>query len=238
MAADNSTNEALDARVARNRRAIYTGLKPFFPEDELLAAVSLWQVRYSDGPAYALHGFLNDICANEPLRQMRNEVHRSLRQALFGPDEALESDPLLQIERWKNTQRDVIASTKTDRAAQNNMPRKPRTLVFESLFERFLALIEERQHISLQIRGHIDRHLEKILSNGPASIQVSRWLGGKQARLDDGLEVAEMRAILHMAYVLACEYVGPVATDSMLAEAVRHCEAQELSRQFPPREFL
>lgn len=241
MASDLSNYDALDARVARNRRAIYTGLKPFFPEDELMAALSLWQARYSAGPAYALHGFVNEICASEALRQMRNEVHRSLRQALFGPDEALEGDPLLQVERW-NHGRDGMgamgAPVLAMHAAAGKASAKPNTLIFESVFEDFLHLIEEKQPISLQIRSYIDMHLGKVLSNGPVSVQVSRWLRGKQPRLDNGLEVAEMRTILHMAYVLACEYIGPVSADSLLAQAVRHCEGQELSRQFSPRELL
>lgn len=238
MASDISSYDALDARVARNRRAIYTGLKPFFAEDELMAALSLWQARYSAGPAYALHGFVNEICASEALRQMRNDVHRSLRQALFGPDEALAHDPLLQVERWSSTQGSAIAFASTLQAMPGAISSKPRTLVFESVFEDFLHLIEEKQPISLQIRNYIDMHLGKVLSNGPVSVKVSRWLRGKQAHLDDGLDVAEMRTILHMAYVLACEYLGPVSADSLLAQAVRHCEGQELSRQFSPRELL
>lgn len=236
MAADLNSNGALDARVARNRRAIYTGLKPFLAEDELMAALSLWQARYSDGPAYALHGFVNEICASEPLRQMRNEVHRSLRQALFGPDDALDVDPLLQVERWNHGRNSMPASA--IQVVAGKAPARPSTLIFESVFEDFLHLIEEKQPISLQIRSYIDTHLGKVLSNGPVSVQVSRWLRGKQARLDDGLDVAEMRTLLHMAYVLACEYIGPTAADHMLAQAVRHCERQELARQFSPRELL
>lgn len=229
---------ALDARVARNRRAIYTGLKPFLAEDELLTALSLWQARYSDGPAYALHGFVNEICSSEPLRQMRNDIHRSLRQALFGPDEALDSDPLLQIERWNHARGSMGTPAPAMHAMPGKAQGKPRTQIFESVFEDFLHLIEEKQPISLQIRSYIDMHLGRILSNGPVSVQVSRWLRGKQAHLDDGLDLAEMRTILHMAYVLACEYIGPIAADNMLAQAVHHCEGQDLSRQFSPREFL
>jgi hypothetical protein len=238
MASDIRNHEPLDARVTRNRRAIYTGLKPFFTEDELLAALSLWQTRYSDGPAYALHGFVNEICASEPLKQMRNDVHRGLRQALFGPDEALEPDPLLQIERWNNARDHAGTPAAAMHGIPAKTPRKPGTLIFEAVFEDFLHLIEEKQPISLQIRSYIDMHLGKVLSNGPVSVQVSCWLRGKQPNLADGLDVTEMRTILHMAYVLACEYMGPVAADNLLAQAVRHCEAQELSRQFSPRKFL
>jgi hypothetical protein len=238
MAADLSSNGALDARVTRNRRAIYTGLKPFLAEDELMAALSLWQARYSEGPAYALHGFVNEICASEPLRQMRNDVHRSLRQALFGPDEALDGDPLLQVERWHHGRDGMGAPALAMPALAGKASAKPSTLIFESVFEDFLHLIEEKQPISLQIRSYIDMHLGKVLSNGPVSVQVSRWLRGKQPRLDNGLELAEMRTLLHMAYVLACEYIGPTAADHMLAQAVRHCERQELARQFSPRKLL
>lgn len=238
MAEENGTEEALSVRVARNRRAIYTGLKPFFPDDELIAALSLWQARYSEGPAYALHGYLNEICASEPLRQLRNDMHRSLRQALFGPDEALESDPLLQIERWNHTRNKASPPPQAAGAIQSNLPGRPRTQVFALLFEHFLELIDEEQPISLQIRAYIDSHLGKVLSNGPISVQVSRWLRGKESRLDDGLELTEMRAILHMAYVLACEYVGPIAADKVLSAAIRHVESQDMARQFPPRELL
>lgn len=238
MAAENGTDEVLDVRVARNRRAIHTGLKPFLPEDELIAALSLWQARYSDGPAYALHGFLNEICASEPLRQLRNDMHRSLRQALFGPDEALENDPLLQIERWNHTHSKASPPAQAGGAIQSKPPGRPRTQIFALLFEHFLELIEQEQPISLQVRAYIDSHLGKMLSNGPVSVQVSRWLRGKESRLDDGLELTEMRAILHMAYVLACEYVGPIAADKMLSAAVRHGESQDIARQFSPRELL
>lgn len=238
MTSKNIASDALDVRVARNRRAIYTGLKPFFPEDELIAALSLWQTRYSDGPAYALHGFINDICTSEPLKQIRNDLHRSLRQALFGPDEALENDPLLQIERWNSARGKAGTAAQADNVIQNKPPLRPKTQVFELLFEHFLALIEEEGHIGLQIRGYIDSHLDRILSNGPVSVQVSGWLRGKQVHLDDCMELTEMRAILHMAYVLACEYVGPIETDKMLSAAVRYCESQDIARQFSPREFL
>lgn len=231
MAAHDLTADVLDARVARNRRAIYTGLKPFLPEDELMAALALWQARHAHGPAYALHGFLNEICTSAALKALRNDMHRSLRQALFGPDEALEPDPLLQIERWNSKGR-------TGTAGAKETPQSPETTVFETLFERFLQLIDEVQPVSLHIRSHIDVHLGRIVANGPLSVRVSRWLLGKQPRLDDGVKTLELRALLHLAYVLACEYVGPTAADSRLAEAVRQCEALEAARQCPPREFL
>lgn len=238
MTEDVSNHDPLEARVARNRRAIYTGLKPFLAEDELMAALSLWQSRYSAGPAYALHGFVNEVCASEPLKQIRNEMHRSLRQSLFGPDEALDGDPLLQIERWRHAQNGATKSGEAASALPGKVASKPSTLIFEAVFDDFLLLIEERQPISLQIRSYLDMHLGGLLSNGPVSVQVSRWLRGRQLRLDDGLEVAEMRTLLHMAYVLACEYIGPTPSDHLLAQAVRQSESLELARQFSPRELL
>jgi hypothetical protein len=229
-----------DMRVARNRRAIYTGLKPFLPEDELIAALALWQNRFSSGQAYALHGFLGEICTTAQLRQIRSDIHRSLTHALFGPEEALESDPLSLIQRWNSARENGKAAARKIAAEQRKVPSTPMTLVFESFFEHFMALLEEEQQVSHQIREYIHMHLEKILSTGtgPKAAQVSKWLRGRQAYLENGLTLDEMRAILHIAYVLACQYIGPVTTDRLLSEAVRHSESLDLSRQFSPRSFL
>jgi hypothetical protein len=229
-----------DIRVARNRRAIYTGLKPFLPEDELIAALALWQNRFSSGQAYALHGFLGEICTTAQLKQIRNDIHRSLTHALFGPEEALESDPLSLIQRWNSNRESAKGAAQKIPVEQRKVPSTPMTLVFETFFEHFLVLLEEAQQVSHPIRDYLDTHLEKILTTGtgPKAAQVSRWLRGRQAYLENGLSLDEMRAILHIAYVLACQYIGPIATDRLLSEAVRHCESLDLSRQFSPRSFL
>lgn len=233
-----------DKRIARNRRAIYTGLKPYLPADELIDAMILWQLRYSTGQAYALHSFLSDLGNNNNyLKMIRSDLHRSLTAALFGPDEALEDDPMTQIERQISSRKDsspasIMPKIPPSASKQEAPPASPMTLVFEAFLGRFLDSLDNEHDTGLQVREYLVSHLDKIPLEGLTANNVADWLFGRQQRLANGLSHPEMRALLHIAYVLACEYIGPVVTDKLLADAVRHGESLGLSRQFTPRSFL
>jgi hypothetical protein len=47
-----------------------------------------------------------------------------------------------------------------------------------------------------------------------------------------------MRRILHLAYVLACDYYGPTFADKLLAACIKSAESLPQARRYAPPELL
>jgi len=107
------------------RRAVYTGLSPFFEGDALTSAVKLWEKEYSYKPHYGYSEFLSKISKTKDLRLQRMKMLGSIFVALDQPKQAL-----MHV--------DFAAIPKSTRADK-------RCLVFESFINNLLSNVPSIQ---------------------------------------------------------------------------------------------
>lgn len=185
--------------IAIRRRAIYTGLKPFMAEEQLLDALQHWESHYSTAPRFTLQRFVSELCGEGTLRSRRADVLLSLVQAMSMPTQSLLPDPL---------QRTGVAS----RVSISE------TSAFEVLMNSLMDATNKDQRYSLRL------DLLASLDTRKMPVQfchaLTRWLGDKAPLNVSGVDTVLLRAMVSRAYVILCEREGPVIADRVLAAAV------------------
>ena len=137
-----------DAELVRRRRAVFTGLRPYFPEHLLMQAVTCWQENYVNKPMFALNKFLFEICDAPALVEQRGDIHRSLMEALWADESTLEPDPFLCV--LTNAQTLVSEQSSSLQGGQ----RSPPTQLFDSLVSEFLnRLSNEKKDADVKVRN-------------------------------------------------------------------------------------
>lgn len=228
------------AEHVRRRRAVYTGLKPYLGEAQLLDALRLWSVRYADGPVYLLHGFVSTVCEQAGLEARHGEVYRSLMRALTADEAQLLPDPgepvapaaATQVSR---TQGPGPGARRSTAAGELTAAGEVFVAVAGALLEALEARDAER---ALRVRVDVMDRLGELHLPPREAQAVSRWLMQQASGLAVDATPATWRELLHRLYVRACELFGPVATDRLLGEAVTRAERLPAAQAFPPRNLL
>lgn len=198
----------MSSSLTDKRRAVFTGLKPFMPREELMEALHHWEVHYADRPRFTLQRFVADICQDDPLRARRSDILLSLVQAMNMPASALLPDPLngQPLRRMPSTPTE--GNARSARAA------------FCALMDTLIKSVplQHRHNVRLDLLASIDsRQWPRELVS---SLQA--WLGHDSRPLEVP-EVAEelLQALVNRTYVVLAERLGPVEADHLLAAALR-----------------
>lgn len=225
------------AELTRKRRAVYTALAPHLAPRQLFTALWLWEEEFSHGPTMALQGFLDRLGkrlgTNSPRRRY---LHRSLVDALGRPETELAADPMPQMLEFSAGR----LPSEQDRTAAPYLRYDPVPLrVFSRLMSSFIqALGRHDRSASEKLAGYVAQQLPR-LALAPAELaELGQWLNRVRPALSRPLPEATLRAIVHAAYVGACEYFGPVLTDRCLAEALAAAAALAEARHCDPRRLL
>ncbi|MBZ2187653.1 hypothetical protein K8B33_00960 [Alcanivorax sp. JB21] len=203
------------------RRAVYTGLKPFLPREDLMAALHHWETHYAERPRFTLQRFISDICQDESLRERRSAILLSLVQAMNMPVHSLLPDPLA----GQHPQRRDDAGTGGSAASV--------AAAFSALMEALSSRVPlpQRHSFRLDLLASINRDTWP-----PALVNaMQRWLGGdnrdrRNASPDEtasgtalsvpAVPEALLQALVNRTYVVLAERIGPVSADRALADAV------------------
>ncbi|ACL71310.1 conserved hypothetical protein [Thioalkalivibrio sulfidiphilus HL-EbGr7] len=217
---------AVDSReLRRRRRAIYTGLCSLMDEAAAREGLGLWEREFSDKPVYALHDFLARICRQAGQEARRGELHRALVRALSLDEADLAPDP-------GPSDRGAVPA-----ASASPPPPAGAMTVFESMYGTIMEGLVQRQ-VETGVRVRV---LQRLVGLGlPAGLrgQVTDWITGEASQLPQAVGLEGLRGLLHLTYVAACEEVGPVSADRLLAEAVRVTEKLGEAEVFSPRALL
>ncbi len=227
---DVSKNE----EAVRRRRAVYTGLRPYMEEDQVLEALLLWEERFADGPVYALHGFVSEVCRLGGLASRHGEIYRSLMRALTQDEGELQADPAPSLERYARD-RATPAATPVQAPARDCA----HITVFAAVSDALLATLEERDsERAFKVRVDVMDRLNELRLPPRQAQAVSRWLMQQGNDLPCELDETVLQGLLHRLYVRGCELFGPVQVDQALAEATRKAQALPAAQQFAPRRLL
>lgn len=190
--------------LATRRRAIYTGLKPFMPEEQLLDALLHWESHYATAPRFTLQRFVSELCREGDMRTRRADVLLSLVQAMSLPAQSLLPDPL-----QRSNARPRISISET--------------AAFEVLMNAMMEASSKDQRYSLRLDLLASLDTRKMPVQFCHALQ--RWLGDKAPLNVSGVDTSLLRAMVNRAYVILCERVGPVVADRILATAVGNVSA-------------
>ncbi len=185
--------------LATRRRAIYTGLKPFMAEEEVLDALMHWESHYANAPRFTLQRFVSELCREGDLRTRRADVLLSLVQAMSMPKQSLLPDPL-----QRSDARPRVSISETT--------------AFETLMNALMEAASKDQRYSLRLDMLASLDTRKMPVQFCHALQ--RWLGDKAPLNVAGVDTNLLRAVVNRAYVILCERVGPVLADRILATAV------------------
>lgn len=227
--------------IQLRRRAILTGLRPFLRDDELQAALALWQQDYASQPVFALSGLVAQCCTRAELKPQRGSMLRALIAAL-----ALPSDQLLpDIAISSADVQTMTAHSKQQPKAQATGPDEM-TRAFMQLITALLAVSEPA--LQQLIRQRLQAGLESLGLPRLQKQAMWAWLSGmseaqagasaQASSLGQAYALKPLQALINQAYVVMCEQLGPVKADHHLASAVNITQARMQGSSFSVHDLL
>lgn len=223
--------------VATRRRAVFTGLIPHLQGADLYTALWLWQDKYSNGPAMALHRFINEFARMVTYDVRRSDLHLSLVMAMNKDVIELAPDPYPDMIAYR--ERHLPSAKLTTIATGDDSALTPATVILESVLQAvFHQLDEEFASPAEKLRRYLSQHLVSVGLELGAFIELSQWLSGLRSHLSRSYSEAHMRALLHVIYVGGCQYLGPIYIDTLLAHAIEEAERLPEAVHFAPRRLL
>jgi hypothetical protein len=215
----------LSDELSRRRRAIYAGLKQCLVDSAAIQGTRLWNNEFSDKPLYALQPFLTRLFEDLNIELSRAELQQKLLSALMLKPHELPDDPLKP-------------SQQTGNIAFGIMPNAHK--VFTCFMDNLLAkLFKVSPDTELSIKVFIFDNAHKVGIKGQALNNIKNWLSNSaQVALIEDLDMPQMQGLFHYCYIAACEYLGPVTTDKLVAESVKIAEQLPESNECSPRMFF
>ena len=226
MGVNMSAKQKKPDEISRRRRAIYGALLECMSEQNAREGTLLWQQEFSTNPLYALQPFFTRLIERVGIEISRAVLQRKVLHWLNLDVTQLPDDPL-------------DANQVTSRAVASNVNAAYR--VFVSFMEYLMGEFNrDDAEIELKIKMYMFDHLHKIGLNNESFNDLKKWLteNSKGNFVVRDLSIDNMKNIFHLSYVAACEYLGPVETDSAVFRSVRMVEQLPSAVSFSPRNFF
>lgn len=227
--------------IQLRRRAILTGLRPFLRDDELQAALALWQQDYASQPVFALSGLVAQCCTRAELKPQRGSMLRALIAALALPSDQLLPDIAVSPAEVQT----MTGHSKQQPKAQATGPDEM-TRAFMQLITALLAVSEPA--LQQLIRQRLQAGLESLGLPRLQKQAMWAWLSGmseaqagasaQASSLGQAYALKPLQALINQAYVVMCEQLGPVKADHHLASAVNITQARMQGSRFSVHDLL
>ena len=223
------------------RRAILTGLRPFLQDDELQAALTLWEQDYASQPVFALSGLVAHCCTRPELKPQRGSMLRALIAAMALPSDQLLPD--ISPALTQDSAQPVKASAKAQAMGPDEMTR-----AFMQLISALLASSEPA--LQQQLRQRLQAGLESLGLPRLQKQAMWAWLSGQGGAVGQAGSVGQavslgqayalkpLQALINQAYVVMCEQLGPVKADQHLASAVNSTQVHMQGSSFSVHDLL
>lgn len=192
------------------RRAIYTGMRPYFDDAKLLEAIKLWQAEYSHKPKFALSVFIARCCDSPELKEARANILKSIFIALELEPDALLPDPFVDL---KVVQKNM-AGTSADPTQQTKM--------FVALMHQVFAKLQKTDE--KQVRHAVLAQLPELHTDRMRMMYLREWLAGNTQTLEGHFELALLQKLVNFGYMAICQQLGPVKADQFLGQAIHEVE--------------
>lgn len=210
--------------LVQRRRAVYTGLRPFFNDIELSKVLELWERDFSQKPMFALNVFVARCCTTPELKEKRGELLRAVISAMDLPLSQLLPDPVKTLK------------SEAELKAESEHQLDHVTHVFVALLTAMLT----KYDLATQggVRNFVIENLDKLKFELRGAQRMRDWLSGQSTYLAANYKIDVLQKLVNLAYVAMCEYVGPVKADQLLAQALREVEPEAKKHKINLRDFL
>ncbi|HEY0563390.1 MAG TPA: hypothetical protein VGD04_08680 [Methylophilus sp.] len=211
------------------RRAIYTGMRPYFDEPTLLEIMTLWQAKYSDKPKFAFTEFLSETCKARDVRSQRAQILSSIFKALDLPEKDLLPDPFDRLSQFDSADEmsdTAVALSECDQT----------TLMFMRFFDALMTRLSPPQQAS--VRRYLLTHIKPLTLDERRLTYLRDWLDQRAETLRVQFAIPEMRMLVNLAYIAMCELLGPVKADQLLALTIKELEAEASAVEVKLHDFL
>jgi hypothetical protein len=205
------------------RRAIYTGLRPYFDDQELLGLIKIWQDDFSQKPKFALSVYVSRCCNTPQLKQDRAKILGAIFMALDAPISELLPDPFEDLK---------AADTSSILGFEND----DKTKVFMTLLQQIFMNFDDQEE--KKIRRFLIENLNKIDCDNRRLKHMQQWLLEQSITLAANYKIEDMQKLVHFTYIAMCEAVGPVKADQYLAQAVKETESSAQKHNFKLHDLL
>ena len=197
--------------VVYTRRAVFTALRPFFPDMDLLTAMMIWQEKYANKPTHAFTLFLSECCRITEQKHSRLLLLKAIFGALEMPQQHLLPDPL----NHETNQFDSLVGHPQLPEADN--------VVFVGLINALLSHLGN--DLDLKVTSYLIAHIGANLAlNTQQMFALKAWADKSILTLNAAFDNKQKQVIIHIMYIAICEYIGPVQADQLLALAVKAAE--------------
>jgi hypothetical protein len=229
--------------VSRRRRALNKALGGILPQDKLLDALWLWEMKYSDRPAFEISDYLHAVCDTPELKKRQSEIRRNLIRFMSQNLDELGPDPWPLMRDYALTVNSSKAETAPELIDRETplvdiLSSRPALGVMLFVISHWLdAMLNTNPAYAARIRSFMANNLLKAkLRSGAA--EMRNWMINESELPNIKMHPDDMRRVVNMIYIGACEYFGPEDADSMLHEAIEEAEELPAAKEFPPKELL
>lgn len=192
------------------RRAIYTGMRPYFDNQELLDAINLWETEYSNKPKFALRLFVAQCCNSPLLKSQRSKVLGAIFKAMDLPLAQLLPDPFDEIKV------NGILTQDVERQQDH------KTQVFIKLFGQLLLKLNDID--KKQTRLFLIENLYQIKIDKIRLSSLRDWFALDIVFLSGSYDLVTLQRLINLSYVALCQCAGPVKADQYLAQSIKETE--------------
>lgn len=214
-----------NAELVLRRRAIYTGMRPYFDDQKLLGAINLWQAEYSHKPKFALSVFIARCCDSPELKDERAKILKSIFIALELAPDALLPDPYLELKPAKNV---LATGEKADNPHQ--------TVIFVALLNQLFAKFNKSDE--KQIRNGVLAMLTEVKTDRMRMMYIREWFANNTQTLEGQFDLEILQKLVNLCYMAMCQQLGPVKADQYLAQAIKETESAAAETGFKLHDLL
>lgn len=205
------------------RRAIYTGMRPYFDDPKLLEAINLWQAEYSHKPKFALSVFIARCCDTPELKEARANILKSIFIALELEPDALLPDPFVDLKVVHKN----MAGTAADPTQQ--------TKIFVALMHQAFGKLNKTDE--KQVRYSVLALLPELNTDRMRMMYLREWLAGTQT-LEGQFDLELLQKLVNFCYMAMCQHLGPVKADQYLGQAIKETEPMAAEVGFKLHDLL
>jgi len=196
---------------SQQRRAVFTGMRPFLKDDELIAALEVWQDKYVGKPKVEFTQFLSESCRSKEIRGKRSAILSSIFNSLTLPESQLLPDPL------------NLQTNQFEFSLEQQETRIETNVVFSTFLQTLLSQLDDadENHVRQYLLESCDSNFN---INAQQMLALKTWLSGVSEAFEIAFHIDDKRKLINLAYVAMCQFVGPVKADQLLAASIKKTE--------------
>jgi len=229
--------------VSRRRRAINKALAGYLAQDKLLDALWLWEMKYSDRSAFEISDYLHAVCETTELKHRQSEIRRNLIRYMSQQLNELGPDPWPLMRDYALTTSNGNTQTAPELIDRETplveiLSTNPSLGIMLFVISHWLdAMLDSNPAYAARIRSFMANNLPRAkLARG--AIELRSWVVNESELPNIRMSADDMRRVVNMLYIGACEYFGPEHADGMLHDAIQEAEDLPAAKEFSPKELL